>query len=175
METSRSFRLHRFLRSTMPGRRSTLASGTKRLPFEREMRARCMTLVFQRGQRRFRSRRGRLLMACAAARFAGGRLPRPLASRFRRRRKLHTCAPSLRQSDGDGLFRRPRAVLPFTNVIDLFTNKFARLRRRSLPFRLVFSCAPQSFFLRHLRILRTGMKCIALAKSGARLARKTSR
>ena len=35
--------------------------------------------------------------------------------------------------------RRSRAVLPFADVIDLFANEFARLRRRSFPFALVFS------------------------------------
>jgi hypothetical protein len=34
--------------------------------------------------------------------------------------------------------RRPRAVLPFADVVHLFANEFARLRRRSFPFALVF-------------------------------------
>jgi hypothetical protein len=66
---------------------------------------------------------------------------------------LHSRAASFRQADGNGLLRRSRPVLSLANVIDLLANEFSRLRRRSLSFSFIFSCTPQRFSLRHLRIL----------------------
>jgi hypothetical protein len=40
-------------------------------------------------------------------------------------------------------------VLTLANMLDLFANKFARLRRRSLALPLSFTGAFNSFFFRH--------------------------
>src|ERR1700686_2739744 len=60
---------------------------------------------------------------------------------LRRRRQLHARPPCLRQADSDGLLRRPRAVLAFADVLDLFMYEFASLRRRRLTLALVLSCS----------------------------------
>ena len=45
------------------------------------------------------------------------------------RRQFHARAPRLGQPDCDSLLRRPRAMLSLANMLDLFTNEFARLKR----------------------------------------------
>jgi len=66
--------------------------------------------------------RGRLRASFRAGRRAG-----------RRFRQLDASAPCLGEANGNRLFRRSRAVLAFTDVVDLFTHEFAGLGRRGLP------------------------------------------
>src|SRR5687767_10633518 len=51
-------------------------------------------------------------------------------------RQLHARLPRLRQTDRDRLLRRPRAVLAFTNVMDLLAHELARLRAGRLALTL---------------------------------------
>src|SRR5579859_6387923 len=44
-----------------------------------------------------------------------------------------------RQSDCDGLLGRPRSVLAFADVVDLFADELTRLRRCRLTFALVLA------------------------------------
>ncbi len=144
MQTGRPLRRHRFFRGPVPCGGTAFARAAQRLALQREMRSRSAWLALQRLQRRFRSCRRRLVITSRTSVFQSTRcrLPRLLAGRsFRRRRQLHARAASLRQPDGDGLLRRSRTMLPFANMIDLFTNELARLRRRRFPFRLIFPCA----------------------------------
>src|SRR5262249_38946915 len=60
-----------------------------------------------------------------------------LVARLGARRLLrldgHPRAPRLREADRNGLFRGPRSVLAFADVMDLFAYELARLRRWRLP------------------------------------------
>jgi hypothetical protein len=44
------------------------------------------------------------------------------------RGKADTCASSFRETDSDGLLRRPRAVLPAADLVDFLTDELTRLR-----------------------------------------------
>jgi hypothetical protein len=157
MKASRPFRLDRFFRGPVPCGGTAFARAAECLALQREMRSRGTWLTLQRFQGRFRACRRCLVIPASSSIFQSPRcgLASLLASgSFRRRRQIHTRAASLRQPDGDGLLRRSRSMLPFANVIDLFANELARLRRRRFPFRFVFPCASQSLLLWHLRILR---------------------
>src|SRR5438105_4974768 len=50
-----------------------------------------------------------------------------------RRAQIHTRPPRLRQSDGDGLLGRARAVLSFTDVVHLLAHELTGLRRCRFP------------------------------------------
>src|ERR1041384_4201181 len=65
------------------------------------------------------------------------------------RRQVHSSAPRLRETDGDCLFGRSRAVLSFTNMLDLFADKLSGLRAWRFSFFLIFFRSFQSFFFRH--------------------------
>src|SRR5258708_14944094 len=67
-----------------------------------------------------------------------------------RRRQLHAGAARLRQPDGDGLLRRSRAVLAFTDVVELLWYEFTGLSGRGLAFPLVLSGLPDWFLFRHV-------------------------
>src|SRR5262249_47593208 len=65
---------------------------------------------------------------------------RPLGRRpFRGRRQLDASTPRLRQSDGDRLLRRPRAMSPFADVIELLLDELAGLCRRRLSFPFILA------------------------------------
>src|SRR5207253_8249805 len=63
----------------------------------------------------------------------------PRGALARRGRQVHSRAPGLAEPDRDGLLRRPRAVLALADVVDLFVDELARLRRRALALTLVAS------------------------------------
>ena len=64
--------------------------------------------------------------------------------------QLHPGAPSLGQSNRDGLLRRSRTMLAFANVMHFLADELSRLRRRSLAFPLVLASSFNRFTLRHL-------------------------
>jgi len=66
-----------------------------------------------------------------------------------RRRKIDSRLTSLRQPDRNRLFGRSGTVFPFANMMHLFADEFAGLRRRRLAFALVTAGAFQCFFFGH--------------------------
>ena len=83
-----------------------------------------------------------------------GEIPLLLRARARRRsllrRQLDSGSSCLGKTDRDRLLRRPRPVLPFAHVLDLFTHELSRLRRRRLPFPRVLSRSLERFAIRHV-------------------------
>jgi hypothetical protein len=80
---------------------------------------------------------------------------RLLARRFRRlpllrRGKSNASAPRLGKADRDGLLRRSRAVFPFADMINLFSDEFTSLGRRRFPLALVAARSFDSLFFRHV-------------------------
>ena len=65
------------------------------------------------------------------------------------RRKIHPRTSGFREPDGDGLLRGARAMFSRANVLDLFVNEFARLRRCRFSVSLVLSHSGQRYFVRH--------------------------
>src|SRR5262245_47400555 len=53
------------------------------------------------------------------------------------RRQVHSGAPRLGEPDRDRLLRRPRAMLPFADMLHLFPDELAGLSRRRLALLLV--------------------------------------
>jgi hypothetical protein len=53
------------------------------------------------------------------------------------------------EPDRDGLLRRASAVLPFTDVVHFFSDKFSRLGAGGLAFTSIFASAFQGSFFRH--------------------------
>jgi hypothetical protein len=66
-----------------------------------------------------------------------------------RRRQLHAGTARFRKPNSDGLLRRSRTMLPFTNMMNLFTHEFTRLSGRGLPFTGIFPCSVNGFLLGH--------------------------
>src|SRR5439155_13642288 len=90
--------------------------------------------------------------ACPFRRWPG----RPLARRaafllggLALRRDLHAGAPRLRQTDGDRLLCRARAVLPLAHVMDFLAHELAGLGRRRLSLGRVASGPLDRFLLGH--------------------------
>jgi hypothetical protein len=63
--------------------------------------------------------------------------------------KFHASASRFRESDGNRLLGRSRAVLAFTNVVHLFADEFASLRRWRLSSALVLTGSLHSGLLGH--------------------------
>src|SRR6185436_14449317 len=128
--------------------RGALLRRGMRLTRERLLRRRLVRLALQRFLRGARAlRRGLLAGVLQRALRALSRLLGGLA--FFRRRQFHAGATRLLQSDGDRLFRAPRAVLAFADVLDLLAHELAGLRGRRLALALVLSRPADGFFLRH--------------------------
>jgi hypothetical protein len=68
---------------------------------------------------------------------------------FARLWQFYACAASFRKSDGDGLFRVDRAVLPFANVVHLFADKFAGLGAGRFAFFFISVGSINSFLFRY--------------------------
>src|SRR5205823_360219 len=67
--------------------------------------------------------------------------------------ELHASAPGLAQSDRDRLLSRAGAMLARADMVDLFADELAGLRRRPLALASRAPCALQRFLLRHSRLL----------------------
>jgi len=65
------------------------------------------------------------------------------------RAELYPRPAGLGKADGDGLLRRARAVLAFTDVVYFFADEFAGLRRGRFSLLLVAFGAFARFFFRH--------------------------
>jgi hypothetical protein len=66
------------------------------------------------------------------------------------RRQIDPRPPCLGQSNGDGLLGRPRAVLPFPDMVDFLPYKLAGLRRWRFSRTLVRAGAFDRLFLWHV-------------------------
>jgi hypothetical protein len=144
--------------SCLRRRLTTPAAGRRtRLFGESAARDDIATLALERSRRRARSlgRRTRRPLALSRAIGAARTLSR---SRRRltslRRSQLDARAPRFGESNRNRLLRRARAVLPLTDVFDLFANELAGLRGRRLPFTLGPSRAFQCLLFRHKSPLR---------------------
>src|SRR5215469_1551570 len=67
------------------------------------------------------------------------------------RRQFHARAPRLGQPDCDSLLRRPRAMLSLANMLDLFTNEFARPKREQQAG-MILPDAARNSLQRHVRL-----------------------
>jgi hypothetical protein len=110
------------------------------------------TLALERSRHRARSLGRRTLRPLALSRAIGtartfSRSRRRLTSL--RRSQLDARAPRLGESNRNRLLRRARAVLPLTDVFDLFANELAGLRCRRLPLTLGLSRVFQCLLFRH--------------------------
>ena len=123
-----------------------LPSRRARLSRQRLSRRHTAALALQRATRGPRPVR-RYPLAGAATR----RLRAPLRRRLglTRGAQLDARAARLRQADRDRLLRRSRAMLAFTDVVDLLADELAGLRRGRLALPLVPACPLDSLFLRH--------------------------
>jgi hypothetical protein len=132
---------------------ATSASGrATRLCGKRLSRRRSMRLTLQRAQGCTRALRGRLpscapLTCAIRPRGAFACARRRLTSS--RRLEFHAGAARFRQTDGDRLLRRSRAVFPLTDVLDLLTNELPRLRRWRLACSLRLPRAFNGSLFRH--------------------------
>src|SRR5579864_4940826 len=63
--------------------------------------------------------------------------------------QFHARPASFGETDGNGLFRIPRAVFAFADMVHLFAHKLARLCAGRLAFPGVFSCPFQGSLFRH--------------------------
>jgi hypothetical protein len=66
-----------------------------------------------------------------------------------RRTQLDARTPCLRQADRDRLLWRPRPVLSFPDMMELFANELTGLGAGGFALALVLASTPQGFFLRH--------------------------
>src|SRR5438105_13144484 len=99
------------------------------------MRRSAMPLALENApdRARARGRRVAVLMMLALLVRVLGRAARLLRGRaLRRRRQVHSGAPSLRQPDGDRLLGGGGAVLAFAHVVHLLAHELAGLRARRL-------------------------------------------
>jgi hypothetical protein len=106
-----------------------------------------VTFALQRAANRASSARRRMLAPPPGCR--GGA---PFCRGFRPSRRLaelYACPSRFRQTNGDGLFRRPGAVFAFADVVDLLADELACLCRRRLALPLIARCASHRLFLRH--------------------------
>src|SRR3954447_18473612 len=72
-----------------------------------------------------------------------------------RPRQTDAGAPRLGQADGDRLLRRPRTMLAFAHVMDLFPNELTSLGAACFPGALISAGTFHRFFFRHW-LLRSG-------------------
>jgi hypothetical protein len=140
-------------RGPLPSRRRALAASgrTPGLSRQRAMRGGRASFLLERSCDGARSL-GRRLPRTAAALLvvASCAFPGPLRGLpFSRRRQVHTSLPRLRQANGDRLLRRTRAVLAFTDVMDLLPHELSRLGRRALAGTLRGPCPFDRGFRRH--------------------------
>jgi hypothetical protein len=126
----------------------------QRLAAQRSSRRGAMTLTPQGLPCRARPPR-RLLPVARAGFQCGLRAALGRRARVARRLQFHAGTPGLGQTDRNRLFRILRAVLAFTDVMDLFAYEFTRLRRFRFAGALVPPRAPQRFLLRHKASLLT--------------------
>src|SRR5690242_15499826 len=95
-------------------------------------------------------------MSSTLCRFPHGILPCSLGDCSLLRYWHINSGPScFRQPDGDGLLRRPCAVLSLPDAIDFTVNKFTCLRRRRLPLSLVSSRSTYCVFFWHNTLVKT--------------------
>src|SRR5947207_1550751 len=124
-----------------------------RLPGQRRVRRSAVRFTPKRFADRARALGGwlaarrRAVSARVCSRGALARARRCLALLWRR--KVDAGSSRLGQSDGDRLLGGSRAVLAFADVVHLFADELAGLRRRRLAFALVTLCSFQCFFLWH--------------------------
>ena len=130
-------------------RRRATARARVCLSGERSLRGRAVTLALQSSANGVRSR-ARYFASWTPAL---GEIALGLAACARRSslfgRELHSGAARLRQADGNGLLRRPRAVLALANVVHLFAHELAGLRRRRLSLARILVRALDRFSFRH--------------------------
>lgn len=120
-----------------------------RLPRQRLPRCGAPSLALQSLPGRARARaRGSRVPAASAARICRA----PLRSGFCARRwtrKFHAGSTRLREADSDGLFGRPRSMLPVANVFDLLVDELARLCARCLSCAFRAASTFTCLLLRH--------------------------
>jgi hypothetical protein len=87
---------------------------------------------------------------------------------FSGRRQFHAGPAGFRQTDGDGLFSRSRAMLAFANVLHLLAHEFAGLSGGRFTFTRILACSFDRFLFGHsteVTLLRSNLDVVIYGRN----------